>query len=595
MDSGADENYIHWKLAKRLKLRQRRKEEPYILRGIEGKKTSHNKGTVTQETELLRIQLNGKKRKESFDLTEIGDHQMILGRRWLQKENPWIDWTTGKVHIKMKEALRASKKDDTQLPKHQPWDHEINLKEGAQLKTGPIYKMSDQELRTVKDYIDKNLERKFIRPSFSKFGSPVLFVPKKNGELRLCVDYRQLNMNTIKDKYPLPLISELHDRVSGTQWFTKLDLKEAYYLIRIKEGDEWKTTFRTRYGQYEYLVMPFGLTNAPATFQRLINQVLHHKLDHTVMVYIDDILIYTKGTKEEHERETQEVLQLLKEYDIRLNEEKSEFSKKEVTFLGTIISRDGLRMEPEKTKAVREWPTPKTVKEVQAFLGFANYYRRFIKNYSSQVGPLTQLTRKDQKFEWGPHQEEAFEGMKALFTNESTLESHNPEKKLTVEILGEESILQRHDADKKQTMKTDTSQWAIAACLSQSSDGKRGKPVAFHSRKLTPAEQNYDIHDKELLAIVDAFKHWRHYLQGARHEVSVITDHKNLTSFTTTKVLNKRQVRWAEELSSYNFKISYRKGTENQAADALSRRTDYMESSASKEMQILRRDEEGNL
>ena len=187
--------------------------------------------------------------------------------------------------------------------------------------------------------------------------------------------------------------------------------------------------------------MPFGMTNAPATFQRLINQVLHHKLDHMVMAYLDDILIYTKGTKEEHEREMKEVLALLQKYDIRLNQEKSKFSKKEVTFLGTIISRDGLRMELEKMKAVREWPTPKTVKEVQAFLGFANYYRRFIKNYSSQAGPLTQLTWKNQAFEWEPQQQKAFEGMKALFTNESTLESHDPEKKLTVEILQSKSIL----------------------------------------------------------------------------------------------------------------------------------------------------------
>src|SRR6266480_2876814 len=313
------------------------------------------------------------------------------------------------------------------------------------------------------------------------------------------------------------------------------------------------------------------------------------------MAYLDDILIYTKGTREEHERETKEVLQLLKKQDIHLNKEKSEYTKEKVTFLGTIISREGLAMEPEKTKAVREWPTPKTVKEVQAFLGFANYYRRFIKNYSSQAGPLTQLTKKDQAFEWGPHQEKAFEGMKALFTDESTLESHNPEKKLTVEILRSKGILQEHDAEQKKTMETDASQWAIAACLSQSSDGKRGKPVAFHSRKLTPAEQNYDIHDKELLAIVDAFKHWRHYLQGARHEISVITDHKNLTSFTTTKTLNKQQVCWTEELSSYNFKISYRKGSENQAADTLSRRPDYMEKTMSKELQILKKDEEGNL
>ena len=197
------------------------------------------------------------------------------------------------------------------------------------------------------------------------------------------------------------------------------------------------------------------------------------------------------------------------------------------------------------------------VKEVQSFLGFANYYRRFIKNYSSHTTLLTQLMRKDQQFEWKNLQQETFKRIKALFTDET--------------------ILQGHDPEKKQTVETDTSQWAIAVYLSQSDDGKRGKPITFHSRKLTPAEQNYDIHDKELLAIMDAFKHWRHYLQGARHEIAVVMDHKNLMTFTTMKTLNKRQVRWAEELSSYNFKISYRKGSENQAADVLSRRSDYTE------------------
>ena len=237
------------------------------------------------------------------------------------------------------------------------------------------------------------------------------------------------------------------------------------------------------------------------------------------MVYLDDILVYTKGTRREHEKEAAEVLKLLKENNICLNEKKGEYSKTEVTFLGTIISREGLRMEPDKTRAIREWPVPKTVKEVQSFLGFANYYQKFIKNYSSYTTPLTQLTRKNQQFEWKKLQQEAFEGIKALFMDET--------------------ILQGHDPEKKQTVETDASQWAIAAYLSQSDDSRRGKPVAFHSRKLTPAEQNYDIHDKELLAIVDAFKHWRYYLQGARHEIAIVTDHKNLTTFTTMKTLNK--------------------------------------------------------
>ena len=219
-------------MAKQLKIQTKEKTTPYQLCSIEGKETSYNKGRVTHETRILYMRVDGRKKKENFDITELGSHQIILGRRWLQKENPRIDWSTGQIRLR-KGVLRAEAKESTemQLPKHQPWDHEIKLKEGAQLKTGPIYKMSDKELQAAKAYIDKNLARKFIRPSFSKFGSPILFVSKKNGELRLCVDYQQLNAVTIKDVYPLPLISELHDRVSGAQWFTKLDLKEGYYHI----------------------------------------------------------------------------------------------------------------------------------------------------------------------------------------------------------------------------------------------------------------------------------------------------------------------------------------------------------------------------
>jgi len=185
VDSGADENHMHWKTATRLRLRTHKKKEPYKLCGIEGKETSYNKGIVTHEMQPLSIYLNGKRRIESFDITNLGGHQIILGRRWLRKENPGIDWTTGKIHLRTKEALKTTitKEEEATLPEHQPWDHEINLKEGAQLKTGPIYKMSNRELQAAKEYIDKNLRRKFIRPSFSKFGSPILFVPKKNGEL----------------------------------------------------------------------------------------------------------------------------------------------------------------------------------------------------------------------------------------------------------------------------------------------------------------------------------------------------------------------------------------------------------------------------
>jgi len=224
-----------------------------------------------------------------------------------------------------------------------------------------------------------------------------MFIPKKNGKLRLVIDYRQLNKITKKDRTPLPLISEIRDRLAGANWFTALDLKGAYNLIRIKEGDEWKTAFRTRYGLFECLVMPFGLTNAPATFQRMINFVLKEYVDQFVIVYLDDILIFSK-TREEHEEHIHKVLQALQDANLLVEPEKCQFEIQEVTFLGHIITPGNIRMDPDKISAIQGWKEPQNVKEVQSFLGLANYYRRFIKSFAKLATPLTNLTKKLTKF-----------------------------------------------------------------------------------------------------------------------------------------------------------------------------------------------------
>ncbi|KFY82311.1 hypothetical protein V498_08625, partial [Pseudogymnoascus sp. VKM F-4517 (FW-2822)] len=379
--------------------------------------------------------------------------------------------------------------------------------------------MSADELKLLKEYIDDNLKKGFIRLSKSPAGSPLLWVPKKDGSKRLCVDYRGLNNVTIKDRYALPLINELHDRFQGAKIFTKLDLRSAYNLIRIAKGEEWKTAFRTRYGLFEYQVMPFGLTNAPASMQRLMNDALHEYLDIFTIVYLDDILVYS-ASKDEHVQHVKCVLKKLKEYNLLLKLEKCEFHKNQVEFLGYIIGTHSIKMDQAKVKAVLEWPTPTTVKEVQAFLGFANFYRRFIAGYSKVAQPLTELTRKDLAFEWTAKAEAAFQELKTKFTEAPILATFDPAKKIILE--------------------TDSSDFAIGA------------------------------------SIVVAFEQWRVYLKGSTYPVQVWTDHKNLIYFTTTKVLNRRQVRWAETLTAYNFTIAYRKGSENARADALSRRTDYV-------------------
>jgi len=442
------------------------------------------------------------------------------------------------------------------LPKHRSYDHEIRLKEGETAPWGPIYPLSEVELETLREWLKDMLRTGKIRRSTSSVSSPILFVPKPHGRgLRLCVDYRGLNRVTIANRYPLPLMSELQDRIRGAQFFTKIDLKNGYHLVRIKEGDEWKTAFRTRYGLYEFLVMPFGLCNAPATFQDMINHIFRDLLDQGLVAYIDDLLIYA-STREKHDQIVTEVLKRLRDNRLAVSAEKCEWAKEEVEFLGYVIGRDGVKMSQEKVEGVLEWKTPKSLVEVQQFLGFANFYRRFIRDYSRIARPLTELTKGDGKsWTWTSEAEQAFTELKQRFTTAPILAHFDPTRPVIVE--------------------SDASDFALGAVLSQRDSDNRLHPVAFHSRKFSPAEINYEIHDKELLAIVDSFKHWRRYLEGAAHQVQVFSDHQNLEYFTTTKVLNRRQARWAQELAGIDFKIFYRPGVKNGKPDALSRRPEY--------------------
>src|SRR5690606_6759717 len=294
------------------------------------------------------------------------------------------------------------------LPPHRPYDHTIPLEPGKTAPFGPLYTLSQAELKELYNYIQENLEKGFIRRSESPAGAPVLFVKKKDGSLRLCVDYRALNKVTVKNRCPLPLINETIDQLKEATIFTKLDLKGAYNLIRIAPGDEWKTAFRTRYGHFEYLIMPFGLTNAPATFQAFINDVLREYLDQFVVVYLDDILIYSRN-KEEHIDHVKKVMKKLMDAQLQAKLSKCEFFKDEVEFLGFVISSKGIAMDPKKVKVIQEWKTPASVHDIQVFLGFANFYRRFIRNFAKEVAPITKLLKKDIPFNWDNEANLAFE------------------------------------------------------------------------------------------------------------------------------------------------------------------------------------------
>jgi len=259
------------------------------------------------------------------------------------------------------------------LAQRRTFDHAIDLKPGAEPPWGPIYPMSAYQLDTLDKYLKEMLKQGKIVHSQSPAGAPILFVPKPDGRLRLCVDYRNLNKLTILNKYPLPLMGELKDRVAGAKILTKLDLKDGYHLLRIREGDEWKTAFRTRYGHFEYKVMPFGLVNAPATFQAMMNKILREFLDHGVVVYLDDILIYS-NSEEEHIELVRKVLAKLKEHQLAVSVTKSVFHQESVEFLGYIVATNGVTMSERKVESIKNWKPPRSVKEVQIFIGFANFY-----------------------------------------------------------------------------------------------------------------------------------------------------------------------------------------------------------------------------
>jgi hypothetical protein len=421
-----------------------------------------------------------------------------------------------------------------QLPAYSPYDCPIDLEEGHSPPFGPIYGLSEPKLQALRDYFTENLAKGFIQHSKSPAGALILFVKKKDDSLRLYVDYRGLNKITKKNRYPLPLISGLLDRLRTGKIFTKLDLRGAYNLLRIRPNDEWKTAFRTCYGHFEYTVMPFSLTNAPAVFQHLMNDIFQDYMDEFVVVYLDDILIFSKD-QEIHDKHVRLVLATLREHGLYAKLEKCEFDKSSVVFLGYVISPDGIFMDKSKVKTIQCWATPSSVKDVQRFLGFANFYRRFIKRYSKIATPLITLTCKDKPFSWNLTAQAAFDTFKMAFTSAP--------------------ILIHPDLAKPFIVETDASDFALGAILPQFGIDGLLHLIAFYSRKLTNAEINYQVYDKELLVIITAFEQWRPYLAGAQHRVQVLTDHKNLLYFTTTWTLNRRQARWSIFLADFDFEI----------------------------------------
>jgi hypothetical protein len=415
--------------------------------------------------------------------------------------------------------------------------------------TAPIakrpYRMAANELEELKKQLRELQEKGYIRPSSSPWGSPVLFVKKKDGSLRMCIDYRSLNEVTIKNKYPLPRIDDLFDQLKGAKYFSKIDLRSGYYQLKIRLSDIPKTAFVTRYGQYEFTVMPFGLTNAPAYFMNLMNKVFMEELDKFVVVFIDDILIYSKSA-EEHEQHLRVILNKLRAHELYAKFSKCEFWLQEVAFLGHIISADGVKVDPEKVKAVSEWKQPMNVTEIRSFLGLAEYYRRFIEGFSKIARPMTALTQKGKEFKWTEACERSFQELKTRLTTAP--------------------VLTLPDIHKDFVVYCDASRQGLGCVLMQDK-----RVVAYASRQLKKHEENYPTHDLELAAVVHALKIWRHYLIGNKCEI--FTDHKSLKYIFTQPDLNLRQRRWLELIKDYDLSVQYHPGKGNAVADALSRKS----------------------
>jgi hypothetical protein len=429
-----------------------------------------------------------------------------------------------------------------------PPDREIEFAIELVPGTAPIakrpYRMPANELAEMKKQIQELEEKGYVRPSTSPWGAPVLFVKKKDGSMRMCVDYRALNEVTIKNKYPLPRIEDLFDQLKGATVFSKIDLRSGYHQLKIRPSDVPKTAFVTRYGLYEFLVMSFGLTNAPAFFMNLMNKVFMEYLDKFVVVFIDDVLIYSRSD-EEHEEHLRKVLDRLREHQLYAKFSKCEFWLRKVDFLGHVISAEGVAVDPAKVEAVLNWKQPKSVADIRSFLGLAGYYRRFIEDFSRIARPMTQLIKKENKFVWSEACENSFQELK---------------KRLTTA-----PVLTLPDIRKDFEIYCDASKQGLGCVLMQ-----MGKVVAYASRQLRPHEENYPTHDLELAAVVHALKIWRHYLIGNRCEI--YTDHKSLKYIFTQSDLNLRQRRWLELIKDYDVGINYHPGKANVVADALSRK-----------------------
>ena len=441
---------------------------------------------------------------------------------------------------------------DKLLP-NRPWDHTVELLPGDHVINCKTYNLTLDEQKELDAFLDENLKSGCIRPSKSLFASAFFFVKKKDGRLRPVQDYRKLNNITVKNRYPLPLISELIDKLKTATYFTKLNIRWGYNNIWMKDGDKWKAAFRTNRGLFEPLIMFFRLTNSPATFQTMMNHLFCDLINRgKVVVYMDDIMIFTT-TLNEHRQIVREVLQLLRDNKLYLKHTKCEFEQLETEYLSLVVGHNSVRMDQTKVTGILEWPVPRTRKELQGFLGFLNFYCQFIQDFAAKARPLNALTSEKNPWDWTADCQTAFEALKIAVTTTPVLSMPTKTNPFRIE--------------------TDGSGIGLGAVLSQQHNGV-WHLIVYISHSLSDTERNYHAADLEMAAIIFALKEWRHYLINAALPFEILTDHQNLTYFKKPQDLNRRQARWAHFLQQYHFTMTHCSGKTN-AANPLSRRSDF--------------------
>ncbi|GJS59448.1 putative nucleotidyltransferase, ribonuclease H [Tanacetum coccineum] len=536
-DSGADKSFISTSLASMLNIPPITIDTFYDIEMADGNLVSTN--TVIQGCTLTLL-------NQSFEIDlmpiKLGSFDVVIGMDWLSKYHAKILCDEKVVHIPIDDEtliirgdrsktrlnliscikteryisrgcqvfmiqVTEKKKSDEKrledipvvrefpevfpedlpgLPPVRQVEFQIDLIPGAAPVARAPYRLAPSEMQELSNQLQELSDRGFIRPSTSPWGAPVLFVKKKDGSFRMCIDYRELNKLTVKNRYPLPRIDDLFDQLQGSSVYSKIDLRSGYHQLRVRDEDIPKTAFRTRYGHYEFQVMPFGLTNAPAVFMDLMNRVYKPYLDKFVIVFIDDILIYSRN-EEEHANQLRIILELLKKEKLYAKFSKCDFWICIVQFLGHLIDSQGLHVDPAKIKAVKNWASPTTPMKVRQFLGLAGYYQRFIKDFSKIAKSLTELTQKNKKYIWGEDQETAFQLLK--------------------QKLCEAPILALPEGNDDFVVYYDASHQGLGAVLMQ-----KEKVIAYASRQLKPNKENYTTHDLELGAVLFALKIRRHYL-----------------------------------------------------------------------------------